>query len=242
MGRIYDITPFSMLDYPDELSCIVWISGCNLRCVYCHNPDIVLGRGKEKENDELLDFLRARKGKLTAVVFSGGEATFYQGLPELMRRVKELGFKTKLDTNGSNPKMLRELVESGVLDSVALDYKCPPQLNEKVIGTSHFEKAIRESLNFLIEANKAGRIALEIRTTLAPEILSEAEVGWMIKDLDACGYTGTYWLQNITSSGDKTLGNIPPTGLIDASALPQPQNFALGFRNFPEKPQREKAD
>jgi len=107
MSRIYDITPFTLLDYPDEVACIVWMSGCNLRCVYCHNPDIVLGRG-DKEQAELFVFLKARQGKLTSVVFSGGEATFCPILPDLVRKTKEMGFKTKLDTNGGNPKVIRD--------------------------------------------------------------------------------------------------------------------------------------
>jgi pyruvate formate lyase activating enzyme len=235
MSQIYDITPFSMLDYPDELACIVWMSGCNLRCVYCHNPDIVLNRGK-KEDAELLNFLKSRRGKLTAVVFSGGEATFCPTLPDLVRQVKEMGFKVKLDTNGGSPKMLKELVKSGHLDYVALDYKCPSRLAEKVVGTARFEKEFRESLGFLIKENRKGRIGLEIRTTVAPEILSEADTNEIIADLDKRGYRGTYYLQHIVSSGEKTLGNIAePKGTIDKTLLAEPKHFTLGFRNFPEK-------
>jgi len=234
MSRIYEITPFTLLDYPDELACIVWMSGCNLRCVYCHNPDIVLNRGN-KDPAELYSFLEARKGKLTAVVFSGGEATFAPNLPELMRKTKELGFKIKLDTNGGNPDMLRELVKEGLLDYVAFDYKCPPSLAEKIVGTAKFEKASSESLDFLIKQSREGKLKLEVRTTVAPEIMSEAEISWIVDDLDRRGYEGTYWLQHIISSGEKTLGNIPaPKGTIDPGLIPTPKNFLLGFRNFPE--------
>jgi pyruvate formate lyase activating enzyme len=235
MGQIYEITPFTLLDYPDELACIVWMSGCNLRCVYCHNPDIVLNRGN-KEDAELLAFLQSRRGKLTGVVFSGGEATFCPTLPCLVRQIKEMGFKIKLDTNGGNPGMLRELCSAGLLDSVALDYKCPPEKAKKLLGTTRFEKAFRESLDFLIEESRKGHILLEVRTTVAPEILSEADIAWIIDDLDKHGYQGTYWLQHIVSSGEKTLGNIAaPAGAVDISLLPTPKNFMLGFRNFPEK-------
>jgi pyruvate formate lyase activating enzyme len=233
MGRIYDITPFTLLDYPDELACIVWISGCNLRCVYCHNPDIVLSKGK-KEDAELLELLKKRQGKLTAVVFSGGEATFYPALPELVQKTKEMGFKIKIDTNGGNPDMLRELVGKGQVDYIALDYKCPPQLNEKVIGTVRFEGAFRESLDFLIKESKKGGMILEVRSTVAPEFLSEDDINWMIDDLDKRGYLGTYWLQHVVTSGEKTLGNIaPPARAYDKSLLHTPKGFALGFRNFP---------
>jgi len=238
VGQIYDITPFTLLDYPDELACIVWISGCNLRCVYCHNPDIVLNRGT-KDDADVLSFLQSRRGRLTAVVFSGGEATFYPGLPDLVRKAKAMGFKIKLDTNGSNPQMLRDLVLSRDLDRVALDYKCPPGLREKLLGTPKFEKEFSESLDFLIEQSQAGHIGLEIRTTAARPLLSESELGEIIKDLDRRGYRGTFWLQNIASTGEKTLGNIPDElWTIDKNSLPKPENFTLGFRNFPAESHR----
>jgi pyruvate formate lyase activating enzyme len=241
MGQIYDITPFTLLDYPNELACIVWISGCNLRCVYCHNPDIVLCRGT-KEESELLSFLESRRGKLTAVVFSGGEATFYPGLGDLARKIKDMGFKIKLDTNGSNPEVLRKLVSDNLIDSVALDYKAPPYLLEKVSGTGSFEKAFSESLALLIGESKAGRVALEVRTTVSPEVMSEGDIGWIINDLDARGYRDTYWIQNVVASGEATLGKVAEAKRqIEQEMLPTPKNFTLGFRNFPKEPEKRNA-
>jgi len=242
MGQIYNITPFTLLDYPDELACIVWISGCNLRCVYCHNPDIVLNCGR-KDDTEVLSFLESRRGRLTAVVFSGGEATFYPGLPDLVRKAKAMGFKTKLDTNGSNPQMLRGLVMSGDLDRVALDYKCPSRLRKPLLGTSKFEPEFRESLDVLIAESRAGHVELEIRTTAAIPLLSEADLGAIIEDLDQSGYRGVYWIQNISSTGEKTLGNIPDKlGVIDKNSLPKPRNFTLGFRNFPTESREKQSE
>ena len=148
MGQLYAITPFTQLDYPGELACIAWFSGCNLRCVYCHNPNMVLQRGQKKD-DELLAFLAARRGRLTGVVFSGGEATFCPSLPNLIHRAKTMGYKTKLDTNGTNPVMLRQLVEGGELDAVALDYKCPPHLADKITRAAPYVPAFQESLSNL---------------------------------------------------------------------------------------------
>ncbi len=233
MGQIYEITTFSMLDYPNELSCIVWVSGCNLRCKYCHNPDIVKNRG-EKDEADVLAFLETRKGKLTAVVFSGGEATFWPALPNVIRKARAMGYKTKLDTNGSNPAVVRKLVDEGLLDMVALDYKAPPTLFEKVCGTARFENDFRETLNFLIERSNQGKVVLEIRTTVSPELLGESDVSWMIEDLDMRGYRGVYYIQNVVSHGEKTLGNIAePVRVLDRSTLPEPKGFKLGFRNFP---------
>ena len=200
MGQIYQITPFSQLDYPDELSCIVWFSGCNLRCAYCHNPDIVKSKG-EKEDAELIDFLKKRQGRLTAVVFSGGEATFCPTLPSLMGQTKELGFKTKLDTNGANPSVLRDLVMAGKINRVALDYKCPPHMAETILGSARFQPAFYESLDFLIKAERDGLVELEVRTTIPLDMMGDDDINWMIADLEKRGYRGTYWLQNVVSTG-----------------------------------------
>ncbi len=236
MGHIYDITPFTLIDYPDELACIVWISGCNLRCVYCHNPEIVKSKGR-KDDAELLSFLETRRGKLTSVVFSGGEATFYPTLPELMKKTKAMGFKVKLDTNGCNPDVLRELIRLKLLDYVALDYKAPPEKAEKVISTAQFVKEFYESLDFLIKESKKGHLTLEVRTTAAPDFLNEDDINWIISDLEKRGYQGTYWVQNVTSSGEGTLGNIArPERTIDTDLLKKPEGFNLDFRNFPPKP------
>lgn len=234
MPYIYSITPFTQLDYPGELACVVWFSGCNLRCVFCHNPDIVLNKGT-KDVEEALTFLRSRQGKLTGVVFSGGEATFCPALPELARQAKALGFKAKLDTNGANPAILKEMVGGGLLDCVALDYKCPPNKAEKIIGTARFEKQFYESLDYLIEAHKSGQIQFEVRTTISTEYMDENDISWIMADLGERGYQGTYWLQNVFASGDKTLGKIQEQSRpFDRAALPAPQGFSLGFRNFPE--------
>jgi pyruvate formate lyase activating enzyme len=233
MGQLYAITPFTQLDYPGELACIAWISGCNLRCAYCHNPDIVLKRG-QKDDDALLSFLKSRQGLLTGVVFSGGEATFCPSLPELARQAKAMGYKIKLDTNGTNPEMVRELQDERILNAVALDYKCPPYKAESLLGTTLYGNAFRETLSYLIDESRAGNILLEIRTTHHPDFLDESDLNWIIGDLDQRGYRGTYWLQNIVTSGEKTLGNVAaPAKAIDRQKLSSPKNFDIGYRNFP---------
>jgi pyruvate formate lyase activating enzyme len=232
MGQLYAITPFTQLDFPDELACIAWFSGCNLRCVYCHNPDIVSERGR-KENSELISFLALRRGRLTGVVFSGGEATFCPDLPDLARQAKTMGYKTKLDTNGTHPEALRQLVESRLIDSFALDYKCPPHRSEALLGTTRYDAVFQESLTYLIQEHNRGNVMLEIRTTCPTEFIDETDIAWIIDDLDRHAYRGTYWLQHIVTTGENTLGNISPSRVLDRKKLPQPKNFKLGFRNFP---------
>lgn len=235
MGELYALTPFTLLDYPGEMACIAWFSGCNLRCVYCHNPDVVLGRG-EFDEDKFMDFLTQRKGKLTAVVFSGGEATFNPSLPALIRRAKDMGYKTKLDTNGTRPTILASLVKEGIIDYVALDYKCSTPRSKELVGTDKYQKMFRKSLSELIQYSNHG-LGLEIRTTYHPDLMTVDDLRWIIKDLDQLGYQGTYYIQNIASYGDKTLGYISkPTSQMIPVNLPKPLNFKLSFRNFSEKP------
>lgn len=236
---LHDITPFSFLDFPDEISCIVWFSGCNLRCVYCHNPDIVRGRG-QKSFEEYEAFLKSRRGKLSGVVLSGGEPTLCADLPLYARTAKELGFKVKLDTNGTRPDMITALLDEGLIDMVALDYKCLPEHAEVLLGTAKFMPLFEESLRRLIAAGD--KLRFEVRTTFYSSLQSDQDLARMIDFLGDIGYRGTYYVQNIVSTGDKTLGHIaPPVRDIDMSALPAPRGFAVKYRNFDKKAERRDA-
>ena len=119
---IYNITPFTLLDYPDKSACIFWYAGCNMRCLYCYNPEIVLGKGTATFS-EAISFLKSRQGLLDAVVFSGGECLIHKNILDQIKTVKELGFLIKIDTNGSNPNVLKQLIKSNLIDYVALDFK-----------------------------------------------------------------------------------------------------------------------
>jgi len=187
---IYDITPFTALDYPEHLASIFWLAGCNMRCPYCYNPDIVLGEGSISE-ERALAFLQSRIGMIEAVVLSGGEATLYAGLPAFCQKIKDLGFKIKLDSNGSNPQMLFALMQEGLLDYVALDYKAPKQKFQEITRNKHFD-AFSTSLNLLIQS----KMRFEVRTTVCSELLTEEDVNRIMIDLYRRGYEGNYYLQN----------------------------------------------
>jgi len=189
-AHIYDITPFTALDYPEHLAAIFWFAGCNMRCSYCYNPDIVLGEGKILQR-QALDFLKKRRGMLEGVVLSGGEATLYAGLPELCQEIKALGYKIKLDTNGANPTILLELLEKGVLDYVALDYKAPKQKFQAITKNKHFDH-FSLSLSELLQRD----VAFEVRTTVCNELLSVEDINHVINDLFRRGYKGKYYLQH----------------------------------------------
>jgi pyruvate formate lyase activating enzyme len=190
-----------MLDYPDHLACIVWFAGCNMRCAYCYNPHIVLGEG-DIGADELLDFLRKRVNHLEGVVLSGGEVTLYPKLPELCRDIKELGFKIKLDTNGSNPQVLNLLLKNSLVDFVSLDFKAAKTLF-KAVTHSNFYDSFIHSLQLLQSSN----IPFEVRTTVHTDLLNEEAINEMAGVLVENGYSGIYYLQNYLHA-EQTLGDL----------------------------------
>ena len=132
------ITPFTLLDYPHKSACILWYVGCNMRCLYCYNPEIVLGKGTISF-DEVKQFLQKRKGLLDAVVFSGGECLIHKNIVEHIRELKELGFLIKVDTNGSKPFVLKQLLEENLVDYVALDFKALPKKFENITKSNLFK-------------------------------------------------------------------------------------------------------
>ena len=186
---IHSITKFTTLDYPHHLASIFWFARCNMSCPYCYNPTIVLENGNISI-PEALAFLQTRQGRLDGVVLSGGECTLYAKLPELCTKIKALGYKIKLDTNGSNPTMLKKLIQDKLVDYVALDYKAPLLRYPSFVGYA-LTKHIKESLDLLILEN----FAFEVRTTWHSDLLSVEEINAIAHDLFERGYKGTYYLQ-----------------------------------------------
>jgi len=198
---LYDITPFTALDYPDHLATIFWFAKCNIRCVYCYNKDIVFGEGVKSE-DEALTFLQSRIGLLEAVVLSGGEATLYSELIEFCKKIKQLNFKIKLDTNGLKPEVVKELVENGLVDYIALDYKAPKEKYFEITKDKHFD-SFSKTLNYLIQK----QFPFEVRTTVHSDLLRVEEINRIIKDLLKRGYSGTYYLQHFVFT-ENTIGKV----------------------------------
>ena len=226
---IYSVTPFTMLDFPERTACIVWLSGCNMRCSYCHNPQIVKGRGKGSA-EEVLAFLQKRRGLLDGVVLSGGEASVWPGLPDFARRIKAMGFALKLDTNGLRPDIVGNFLDENLLDYVALDYKAPPEKFKLVTGVDKFTD-FEKTLSLLCAQKD---VPFEIRTTVHTALLDENDVAAIIRDLDRRGYTGGYSIQNFCADNDRpTLSPLPPQKrTLEHSKLPAPANFSIEFRNF----------
>lgn len=188
-NALYDITPFTLLDYPNKAACILWFVGCNMRCQYCYNPDIVFGKGKIGI-DQAEAFLKSRKGLLQAVVFSGGECTMHPDMMPLVKIAKSLGYLIKVDTNGARPKLIKSLIDNDLLDYVALDFKGLGQRFQEITVNGSFE-AFEETLDILLNAN----IQFEVRTTAHSQLLSAADLQEMLKFLEDRGYRNNYYLQ-----------------------------------------------
>ena len=191
---IYDITKFTHLDYPDHLAAIIWFSGCNMRCDYCYNKEIVFAKNGSISMQEALDFLHSRVSLLDGVVLSGGEATAYD-LVTFCQAIKELGFSIKLDTNGTNFSNLKKLLDLQLLDYIALDYKAP---KEKFTQITHSHKYddFSNTLDMLLNSD----IEFEVRTTLHADLLSPADINTIIDDLYARGYSKTYYIQEFVET------------------------------------------
>ena len=159
------IEKLSLVDFDGKLSCTLFTGGCNYRCPFCHNSPLI----KEQpflDLNEILDYLNKRKKMLDAVVISGGEPTLHKELPEILKLIKELGYIIKLDTNGTNPKMLKELIDNKLIDYVAMDVKGSLNNYHLITGVNNpLLENIKESINILTKSN----IDYEFRTTLVKE-------------------------------------------------------------------------
>lgn len=172
-----------------------------MRCDYCYNKDIVFAKNGEHSFEDILTFLKSRKNLLDAVVLSGGEATTHN-LIEFCQDIKEIGYKIKLDTNGTNPSQIKKLLELELLDYVALDYKAP-EAKFKQITYSNKYKEFSDTLDMLIESS----IEFEARTTLHNDLLYVEDINDIISDLKSRGYNNKYYLQEFLDT-ESNIGNI----------------------------------
>ena len=206
---IYDITKFTHLDYQDHLSCIVWFCGCNMRCDYCYNKDIVFAKDGAYSYADVLKFLKTRVSLLDAVVLSGGEATSHD-LIQFCKEIKKLGFKIKLDTNGTNYERVKELIELNLLDFIALDYKAPKEKFTQITRSNKYDE-FTKTLTLLINNN----IDYEVRTTIHADLLSVDNINSIISDLKNRGYDKKYYLQIFLDTGTNIANLTTPTNIFD---------------------------
>ncbi|MCD8481811.1 MAG: anaerobic ribonucleoside-triphosphate reductase activating protein [Verrucomicrobia bacterium] len=184
-----------MIDFPGKAAAVVYLQGCNFRCPYCKSAELVEPAcfGPVIPEEVVMEFLRNKGNNLEAVVITGGEPTIHKELPAFIRRIRHLGLLIKLETNGSNPEMLRELMQEGLLDFIAMDVKAPSANYAQVAGRRVDTELIRDS----IWAIKNSNIRHEFRTTVVPGMhtLRELrEIGDMVHGCDA------YAVQDFVSS------------------------------------------
>ncbi len=197
--KIGGLQRFTLIDYPGKVACIVFLSGCNFKCSWCYSSELVLPdkikKQPEIDQEEFFSFLKKRKGKIDGVVICGGEPTINSDLFDFVKKIKEEGFSVKLDTNGSSPEVLKNLIHSNLLDYIAMDIKGAIKGEEEkrkyseIVGTSIDIEKIKESIKIIMESG----IDYEFRTTVIPDIHKEEDIekiGEAIKGAKA------YYLQN----------------------------------------------
>ncbi|WP_240008447.1 anaerobic ribonucleoside-triphosphate reductase activating protein [Pseudaquidulcibacter saccharophilus] len=198
---IASITPITFQDFPDHIAAIIWFMGCNMRCSYCHNPDLVLGKYRPLRFEDVVSFLNSRSKLLQGIVLSGGECTLAKDFIAFASLIKELGFKVKIDTNGSNPQVVREAISLNLVDYVAIDFKAPNHKFEAVTKLNSFDKFV-ESLDILISSD----IDFEVRTTVDPNQLLVSDIVEMQNFLKDRAIFNPLILQNFI--GGNTLSDV----------------------------------
>lgn len=166
---------FTLIDYPGKVAATVFTVGCNFLCPFCHNPELVdlkmiKGQPIISEN-EFFEFLKSRQGQLDGVCITGGEPTLHKDLPDFIKKIKELGFAVKLDTNGSHPEILEKLIAEKLLDYIAMDIKAPADKYNEIAGGAGIDK-IKKS----VELIKNSGIDYEFRTTVVPKFHKKEDI------------------------------------------------------------------
>jgi len=182
--QIGDLKKLSLTDYPGKLSCVVFLLGCNYRCPWCYAKDFVSSedtkedpRNQKIKENIFFNFLKEKRGLLEGVVLTGGEPTVHNDLPDFAKKIKDIGYSIKLDTNGSNPNLLKFLIKERLIDYVSMDVKAPKEKYMQTIGFSgcssyYLLDKIEQSMNTL----KQERIEYEFQTTVVPGVLKKEDI------------------------------------------------------------------
>ena len=171
--KLHGLQKMTLLDFPGRVACTVFLGGCDFRCPFCHNFELVDGSAPPVMDDaELLSFLEKRRGLLDGVAITGGEPCLRPDLPDLMRRIRGMGYAVKLDTNGTHPAMLGRILAEGLADYVAMDIKNSPEKYARTAGVDAVDlEPVRESVRMLM----AGETEYEFRTTVVDELHGESD-------------------------------------------------------------------
>jgi len=173
---------FSLIDYPDKICAIVFTQGCNLRCPYCHNPELINLKSSQYiiSKEEVFSFLEKRKGKLDALEVTGGEPTLQRDLLEFLKKIKDLDYLVKLDSNGSHPEVVEKAIKLKIADYLAMDVKAPLKKYREVTHSKVDISKIKNSIELIMNSG----LDYELRTTIAKSQLCKEdiiEIGKLIK-------------------------------------------------------------
>lgn len=168
---IHGLQKLTLLDFPGTVACTVFLAGCNMRCPYCHNSELIADPPEPVCDDrELLSFLSGRRSLLDGVCVTGGEPLIHPGIEDLLSSIRELGYRIKVDTNGTRPDVLSRILEKGLADYVAMDIKNSPDRYPVTVGREDFDLSpVRESVRILLE----DRVDYEFRTTVLEQLHDE---------------------------------------------------------------------
>jgi len=214
--EIGGLQKLTLIDYPGRLAATVFLIGCDFRCPWCYSSELILPKKIKKQpkisQKELFKFLKERKKLLDGLVLCGGEPTINKKLPNFIKKIKKLGYLVKLDTNGSNPKMLKKLIKGKLIDYVAMDIKLPKERYPEIFGKRVKIEDIEESIKIL----KEGKSDYEFRTTIVPTIHTKEDI---LKIARWISPAKKYFLQNFR-----------PEKTVDPSfekIKPYPQEYLL---------------
>jgi pyruvate formate lyase activating enzyme len=190
----------TLIDFPGRIAATIFLCGCNFSCPWCYSSELVLPEKIKNQpkisQKEFFEFLRSRKGLLEALVICGGEPTINKDLPEFIKKIKNSGFLVKLDTNGSNPQMIKKLIDNKLIDYVAMDIKGPKEKYNEFAGAKINIQKIQKSIDIL----KEGKVDYEFRSTIVPSLHTKEDV---IKMASWISGAKKYCLQNFRS--EKTI-------------------------------------
>ena len=195
--KLAGMQKLTLLDFPSVVACVAFTKGCNFRCPFCHNASLVCGNNTDSLTEEdVLSFLKQRAGILEGIVVTGGEPLLHNDIPDFFRRIKELGYLIKLDTNGTNPRMLEELIDESLVDYVAMDIKNCKERYAETAGIDDLDLAkICESVDLLL----SGAVEYELRTTVVRQLHTADDMIAIAKWIKGAR---AYYLQTFKDSGD----------------------------------------
>ncbi len=213
--KISGFQKMTLLDFPGRVACTVFTAGCNLRCPFCHNASLVthIDDSINFSEEEILDYLKKRKGLLDGVCITGGEPLLQNGIEEFIAKIKELGYAVKLDTNGFYPEKLISIVNNGLVDYVAMDIKNSKEKYAQTVGVDNIDMLkVQQSVEFLL----SGKVGFEFRTTVVAGLHTVEDIGGIGEWIKGAP---RYFLQNFVDSGDLICG--------DMTALPREELYKM---------------